>query len=557
MNVRAVLETKSPKYQSLISFGGVQIAKPIKEVKKEEALKIDFIENQTSKPKMTKPVIVPSAVDTKKVTKLSRPQLKENISAQPVENDDRVRESAKNRTSLDRTSTDLQDILDAQLDEIKPKEENKVETIKNIEEQPKRGRGRPKKIVDKAEEENKVATPKRGRGRPKKIVESTIEQEEKQNSINLFDLDEEPEETILPGIEETIDNLLPGFEKEESNATILPGLENEETSNFEAREDFYKTETSSNNQDYNNVSNYNYNNLQEDTYSNEQSYSNEITKPKNTYDVDIQGLLSRDKKIVSFVGTTKNGTSFLVNNLGELFSSMGINTAILDVTKNRNSYYIYTKNEEELRRVALNSMKNLSIGQASGIQVNRKLTVYTSVPTEENNENCGEILATLVKNYSLVLIDCDFDTDIAYFENSQEIYLVQSMDILTIQPLTAFLRDLKAKNVLSQDKIRIVINKEARIRTLTPKVIIGGMAYYNDPSMSFMTELFNKDHIRYCVVPFDEQVYSKYLEGLVNCNVSLNGYSKNFTGALKELGNMVYPLLNNKYKPVDNYDRKK
>ena len=556
MNVRAVLETKSPKYQSLISFGGVQIAKPIKEVKKEEALKIDFIENQTSKPKMTKPVIVPSAVDTKKVTKLSRPQLKENISAQPVENDDRVRESAKNRTSLDRTSTDLQDILDAQLDEIKPKEENKVETIKNIEEQPKRGRGRPKKIVDKAEEENKVATPKRGRGRPKKIVESTIEQEEKQNSINLFDLDEEPEETILPGIEETIDNLLPGFEKEESNATILPGLENEETSNFEAREDFYKTETSSNNQDYNNVSNYNYNNLQEDTYSNEQSYSNEITKPKNTYDVDIQGLLSRDKKIVSFVGTTKNGTSFLVNNLGELFSSMGINTAILDVTKNRNSYYIYTKNEEELRRVALNSMKNLSIGQASGIQVNRNLTVYTSVPTEENNENCGEILATLVKNYSLVLIDCDFDTDIAYFENSQEIYLVQSMDILTIQPLTAFLRDLKAKNVLSQDKIRIVINKEARIRTLTPKVIIGGMAYYNDPSMSFMTELFNKDNVRHCTIPFDEQVYSKYLEGLVNCNVSLNGYPKTFMMSLKELGNMVYPLLNNKYKPVDNYDRK-
>ena len=235
---------------------------------------------------------------------------------------------------------------------------------------------------------------------------------------------------------------------------------------------------------------------------------------------------------------------------------MGINTAILDVTKNRNSYYIYTKNEEELRRVALNSMKNLSIGQASGIQVNRNLTVYTSVPTEENNENCGEILATLVKNYSLVLIDCDFDTDIAYFENSQEIYLVQSMDILTIQPLTAFLRDLKAKNVLSQDKIRIVINKEARIRTLTPKVIIGGMAYYNDPSMSFMTELFNKDNVRHCTIPFDEQVYSKYLEGLVNCNVSLNGYPKTFMMSLKELGNMVYPLLNNKYKPVDNYDRK-
>ena len=112
-------------------------------------------------------------------------------------------------------------------------------------------------------------------------------------------------------------------------------------------------------------------------------------------------------------------------------------------------------------------------------------------------------------------------------------------------------------NILLQDKIKIVINKQTKIRGLNPKVIIGGMAYYNDPSMSFMTELFNKDNVRYSIIPFDEQVYSKYLEGLVNCNVSLNGYPKSFMGSLKDLGNMVYPLLNNKYRPVDNYDRKK
>ena len=123
---------------------------------------------------------------------------------------------------------------------------------------------------------------------------------------------------------------------------------------------------------------------------------------------------------------------------------MGINTAILDVTKNKNSYYIYTKNEEQLRRVALECMNNLSNGEAKGIQVNKNLTVYTSLPTEQNNEDIQEILSTLVKNYSLVLIDCDFETEMEYFENAQEIYLVQSMDILTIQPLTAFLRELKA-----------------------------------------------------------------------------------------------------------------
>ncbi len=272
--------------------------------------------------------------------------------------------------------------------------------------------------------------------------------------------------------------------------------------------------------------------------------------------LDITTLLSKDKKIVSFVGTTKNGTSFLINNLGELFSSMGINTAILDVTKNKNSYYIYTKNEENLRKVALHCMENLGKGIPEGIKVNKNLTVYTSLPTEEEKENYEEILKTLVKNYSLVLIDCDFDTNVHYFENSQEIYLVQSMDILTIQPLTAFLRDLKAKKVLTPEKIRVVINKQSRIYSLNPKVIIGGMAFYNDPSMSFMTELFDKDNVRYSVIPLDAQVYAKYLEGLVNCKISLNGYSKTFITSLKELGNMVYPLLNNKYRPVANYERK-
>ena len=40
-----------------------------------------------------------------------------------------------------------------------------------------------------------------------------------------------------------------------------------------------------------------------------------------------------------------------------------------------------------------------------------------------------------------------------YFEKTQEIYLVQSFDILTIQPLTAFLRDLKTKGILARDTV--------------------------------------------------------------------------------------------------------
>lgn len=71
-------------------------------------------------------------------------------------------------------------------------------------------------------------------------------------------------------------------------------------------------------------------------------------------------------------------------------------------------------------------------------------------------------------------------------------YLVQSMDVLTIQPLTAYLRELKAKGILEPNKLRAVINKYTKVKGVTEKAIIGGMAFYNDPAMSFMTELFNR-----------------------------------------------------------------
>ena len=119
------------------------------------------------------------------------------------------------------------------------------------------------------------------------------------------------------------------------------------------------------------------------------------------------------------------------------------------------------------------------------------------------------------------------------------------MDVLTIQPFTAYLRDLKAKKILDQNKLRIVLNKALKLRGINDKTIIGGMAFYNDPAMSFMTELFNRETVPYCVIPFETQVYNKYLEGLINCNISLNGYTKEFINSLRKLANMVYPLIAN------------
>ena len=84
---------------------------------------------------------------------------------------------------------------------------------------------------------------------------------------------------------------------------------------------------------------------------------------------------------------------------------------------------------------------------------------------------------------------------------------------------------------------------------MTPKVIIGGLSNYNDPAMAFMTELFNADAVTYITIQFEQDVCSKYLEGVMNCEVSINNYPKGFNIKLKELANMVYPLLgsNNKF----------
>ena len=336
------------------------------------------------------------------------------------------------------------------------------------------------------------------------------------------------EDELLPEIylDENEDELLPGFsaidEADSEEETLLPGMGFEEDYNAD---NVIPTRTNKVELNY-------------------ETNSLESIKPRVDYSMSsLNSLITKDKKIVTFIGTSKNGVSFLVNNLAALFSSVGINTAILDMTQNRNSYYIYTKNEEELRNIAFNSIEKLQNGYAEGIKVDKNLTVYTALPSDgKDYSNAEPILSTLVQNHSLVLIDCDYDTDLSYFASCQEMYLVQSMDILTIQPLTAFLRELKTKGILEPEKIRVVVNKELKVRSLSIKAIIGGLSYYNDPAMSFMTELFNRDIVKACTIPFEDNVYSKYLEGIVNCSVSLNGYSKAFLAKLKILGDMVYPL---------------
>ena len=396
------------------------------------------------------------------------------------------------------------------------------------------------------------------------IIQEMQKPEQEEEAI-LPGFENEEEETILPGFEDTTEEKveMPAFEEDEEE-TVLPGFKNSEEENEEEEEEAtlpgFEDNTKMEEQ-YTNVLNNLRNSNEQENNSNMPIELNE--KEEEQYpELDINSIIKPNQKLVAFLGTSKNGTSFLVNNVAEILVANGINTAILDLTHNRNAYYIYTKNEDDLREQSNYIMNNLKAGRANGIQESKNLTVYTALPDDDvPMEQYEEILSTLVKNHSLILIDCDFETDFGYFAASQEIYLVQSMDIITIQPLTAFLRDLQSKNIYQPENLRIVINKELPVKTLTVKNIIGGLSFYNDPSMSFMRELFNRETAKYCTIPFEIATYSKYLEGLVNCKISLNGYSKEFMQALRTLENMVYPLMeptpasNRGAKSNNNYER--
>ena len=360
------------------------------------------------------------------------------------------------------------------------------------------------------------------------------EKTEKDEEVNLFGLGEKGEADSSSG-----ELILPGLEDESISQSSVPN-------NNDNGIDLFNLGDNSQTSSMNLAPNYNQNMYNQNNYAS----STKELETKNEYEPrdnsNLKSLLSMSNKLVAFVGTSKNGTSFLVNSTAELLSKKGIKTAVLDLTKNKNSYYIYTQNDEELRKIAFSCVDNLQRGIAKGIEVNKNLTVFTTLPDRSVDfVDYQNTLTTLTKNYSLVIMDCDYETNYAYFDCAQEIYLVQSYDILTIQPLTEFLRNLKSKNILEPSKLRIVLNKVLRVRSITERVIIGGMSSYNDPSMSYMTELFNKDNVKFCSIPFDTEAYSRYLDGLVNCDISTRGYPKNLIDSLEGLTNMMYPLLNN------------
>ncbi len=531
IRVKAVLEAESPKYQSIMTFGeGTYNYNNKKQEEKKDNLKIGFIETHSNKGRPTKPVVIPSVVDKNNVKKITSDKVKEENVKSNV-----VNEIPRNSEQSDMFTDIIKD------DEVK-QDITEIENVKPVQEEPvRKRRGRPKKQTEEViqpeepmsepepiyqeEKEETEFVPKR-RGRPRRTVESSQNNLTTQNKVekDLTRFDE-PEENTLPGFDEIEENVLPGFDEIEENT--LPGFD----------------ETEKEQVSFERADNYNYNDGRTSKTEPLENISN------STLNIGLARLLSKDKKVVAFVGTTKCGTSFLINTLADLTAKSGINTAILDATLNRNSYYIYTKNEEPLRKRVANCLEDLEQGIQSGINVEKNLTVFTTIPGKRIEINdIEQVITTLAKEFSLILIDCDFETPIEYFKLAQEIYLVQSMDILTIQPLTAFLRDLQSSGILEPSKLKVVINKAMKVRGLSTNAIIGGMSCYNDPEMSYMRNLFDKDKIPSVSISFNEEALSRYLSGIVDCIVTTNGYPKQFMAELKKLADMVYPLINSKIR---------
>jgi len=361
---------------------------------------------------------------------------------------------------------------------------------------------------------------------------------QKENQAISVDIEPKPEENMVntPNIsnEYNIDE-----QKEEiaSNNDIKPKVEQNQieinSSNIDSNVNNVNTDVQVNN-------NHIENNTPYTNYNNQTTNMNMVNNPQ------VQNVTTQinNKNVFSFVGTSKNGTSFLVNSLGILFSSIGINTAIVDLTKNKNDYYMCTNNEERLREIATLSIIKLEKGIAEGVQINKNLSVYTGLPTNDTNKlNSKMVIDTLKKNHTLILLDCDFETNLEYYTYSNQIFIVQSLDVLTMQPLTIHLKKLKELGIISDSKISIILNKEVPVKGLTKKLMIGGLSMYNSPNMEERVELFNKDNVKVYSVPFDIQAYQKYLENIVHCKFEIAGYPKKFITELKLIAENIYPEI--------------
>ncbi len=248
------------------------------------------------------------------------------------------------------------------------------------------------------------------------------------------------------------------------------------------------------------------------------------------------------KKVICFVGAPKSGTTFCINAVATHLAKKNIKTAIVDLTRKRDSYTIYTYDNEGKRNIAAESLKYASKGMNEPLNYDA-LSIYTSMPGEDRKSyNAGRLIETVMESNTVILIDADFTTPMDYFRLCQEIYVVQDMDVLNVSQLTVFLRELKNRG-LPMSKIRIIINKHMKC-ALTVKDILEGIATYTSYDLKTYDEIFTNGNISYFVIPFHEDNYRKYVEMVFKYTNVFSSFTDDFKTALNKLINAIYPIGN-------------
>ena len=194
----------------------------------------------------------------------------------------------------------------------------------------------------------------------------------------------------------------------------------------------------------------------------------------------------------------------------------------------------------ELKQQQKNCLKNIAEGNPLGIQVEKNLVVYTDLQREnEKDLKAEKILEVLLKKHKIIILDTDFSTDVSYFLYSKKIYLVQTMDVLTIQSFTEFLSKLKSQNAINDEKIRVVLNKFINLNGITEKELINRLAFYNDPTKSYMQQLFEKNGLKYTTIPYNQLAYESYLQYMAEYKITKVEYIIGFKNQLDGLADDV------------------
>ena len=261
-----------------------------------------------------------------------------------------------------------------------------------------------------------------------------------------------------------------------------------------------------------------------------------------------QSVPSDYKKVVAFVGPRKVGTSFIANCVATLMSMQGVKTSILDMTRSRGLYWCYFNDVDSERDIVATCMSNLSAGNATPVQVGKtkNLTLYTTIPKGREDNRKGyrhrTVLDTVRRNCNLLILDCDFTTPSEYFEQAQEIYFVQDLDLSKVSESQEFLKGLQDMRT-DWNKLRLIINSTVKSTVTAKNIRKEALTYYQDPGSTYSYDI---EEMTLCAeIPLEIQNYTNYINAMDSCKIAYEKFTPAFQNAIEELSKLVYGITSN------------